>query len=1036
MVQYYGYRPGGAARQIADGGNTSSNYLAYVPDEMTEDGWGYAMGVAIGPAVAGTLAVRLNIHDPDDNPVGVRQTTAQFAASAIVNSPGDTSGTKYTADFPNEVAMNNGSKYPLSVHSIGQNFSVGLIDPDAIPGRDNYLVYSRSDSSFPSVDPMGSTSSERLGHLAVWVIYDPNVPPNKPTVFTPTNGSTPFTLTPTFEANFVDANQVLPNGINADELETFQLDVRRVSDNHLMWSLDDDATGAERSAKKFTRVYDGEALVVNVAYKWRARVRDRFGAASAYTDYATFTPVAGVVSVSTGTPTGKQETQQPGPFTGVWTTSSGLSTNAVRVRIKTRTTGGIVRQLGTTGTGSVAKVVAPGGTISVTWAELVAAATAAGSTWANLPWGGDYVYEIQARDSANNWSGWSSPTRAFTVDAAPSVPTNLGPNYVVPPQTSRPLIFAMATDADDTVATGLIVKAGIVGPYAIPNPNFVTDASDWTSNVTTGVTANMSRTTVTFHDGVAGGRLQITANTGGVGAFAIAYSATMLPCVVGQSYTIRSWVQTDNAGIHPRLAIDWYTSGDVFIIRSTEGDWTPTTGNWYDHSFTATAPATAAKFAVRVMAYCATSNPLGSAYFDTIRIDDGTQYVRTMTWNATTKRFEYQTTSTDLPVFDQYAFWAYSFDGTVYSGGTTVEANAAKSASANFVYTLGPTVAITSPTVGEVLDTDTPTVAWTSTTTQAARRVVLRNATTLVELLDTGTVATATQTYDIPAGILEDDTSYDVWVEVTDTLAAVGNSGWSPFSLDYVEPPSVPGWLVSPTYAEGDVDPSAVAGSWDQPSITSGEFLHYRINREPAEDVPYTLEETEQESRRVRIGILHSVSTTEFVDYTAPSGIPLRYRIRVYVQKGSSWVSSQIETAQIQIQFDQSILQTFVGHISRPEHRVVMEYRGERKVQRTNDKELFHRMGKRAPLAFTGIEHAKVLTGKFRLHGNDIGDVEAQLRELDFMDGLEAPLLYRDGRGRYMFCVITAFSENDPAGGKIREVDLTLSQIDVPEIFE
>jgi hypothetical protein len=1038
-VPSYGYKPSAAAQNVAYGGDNTDNYLAYVPDPMTEDGWAYRMGAAIGPRVGGDpITVYLNLHDPADNPGGIRKTTESGNPTTIVTAAAHTASAKFTLDFNSEVTLNDGTSYPLSSTVYGALHAVGMIESSALPGKDNYLLYRKGDASAPPADPMSPTSSSSEGWLAIWVDYETNVSPEKPDILSPVNAATLSTLTPVFSGNFDDDNETLPNGISADEMESFQIVVRRNDNNSLMWDYDDDSTSAERTARAFTRTYAGSALTAGVVYKWQCRVYDRFGSASPWSDWRTFTVGTGGVSVSAGTPTGKQETRQPTPFTGVWSHSGGLSTNAVRVRIKNRVSGTVVRQIGSSGTGTVAKTVSPGNTISVTWAELVAAATGAGGTWDDLPWGGDYVYEIQARDSSNNWSSWSSPTQAFTVNAAPSVPTNLSPAYSVPPQTSYPLLTATATDVDDTTATGLIVKAGIFGPYNFDNWSFDTDAAGWTNGTSdTGVTATFARATDQFFSSPASGKINVTGFTGAIGAKKYVIHDQYFACVEGQSYQHQGQFRTSNVNIVPHINIDWFNSSFGYISSSGSSEFIPPANTWYYHNIVATAPANAAFMRTIIWIEFKALSAIGSVWFDNLTVEPGLHAVRTMTWDAALGKFKYQTSGTyDIPIIGNYSFWAYSFDGTVYSGGTTVEASATKSATANFVYAIGPTVTVTAPTVSQVFDTDTPTVTWTTSTTQVQRRILVRDAVTLVELIDAGFVVTASQTYEIPEGYLVDNGSYEVLVQVIDNLAAEGSSSWVPFSVDYIEPDPIGEYVGSPYYAHGDVDPSAVLLTWAQASVPSGEFLHYRVNWEPSDDTPYTLEETYQESRRRRIGILPNVNTTSFVDYTPPSHVQGRYRIRQYVKKGSSWVSSQIATVAVQVDFDQAILQTFHTHGTEPAHRVVMEYRGDVSLPSNRDVELWQPMGQRKPLFFKGIANWTGLSGVYRLHGRDEGDVESMLRELHFLDGLPDPLLYRDGRGRRFFCIIDGLVELDKAGGRIREINLTLTEISVPEIYE
>ena len=86
---------------------------------------------------------------------------------------------------------------------------------------------------------------------------------------------------------------------------------------------------------------------------------------------------------------------------------------------------------------------------------------------------------------------------------------------------------------------------------------------------------------------------------------------------------------------------------------------------------------------------------------------------RTATWNASTQRFIYQTVAGDFPQsFADYTWDAYAFDGTVYSGGTTVEASAANAADRKIHLRARPASRHHQPATG-IITTNTPTITWT-----------------------------------------------------------------------------------------------------------------------------------------------------------------------------------------------------------------------------------------------------------------------------------------------------------------------------------
>jgi hypothetical protein len=72
---------------------------------------------------------------------------------------------------------------------------------------------------------------------------------------------------------------------------------------------------------------------------------------------------------------------------------------------------------------------------------------------------GDYTWRIEGRDSAGNWSNFSSKI-AFSVDKAPDTPSSLRPDKTV--TTTLPLLQFRMDDDDDTSGTGLAATVEIL----------------------------------------------------------------------------------------------------------------------------------------------------------------------------------------------------------------------------------------------------------------------------------------------------------------------------------------------------------------------------------------------------------------------------------------------------------------------------------------------------------------------------------------------------------------------------------------------
>lgn len=445
-----GYRPGSVADAYASLTTADVvNQRATISAKMPEHGWGYRRGIRGGRVTAATPAVALPVWatDAGPSPDALLGTTDPINTGTVMTSAAD--GTEYTADLQSAVMLRAGKRYALGFVAANARFGYGYLSTGDLPAGEYGEEYLRTVGGITTAqDPFGYTSNTSRGWIATWLDYEPNVPPAVPTTRSPVADAVVVGLDPTFAGDFRDDNEALPGGIpGGDELARYSVEVRAKATGVAVWSTTRNASAAERTARRFSVGYVGPALTAGTAYEWRCLVRDRFDEASAWSTWLTFTSGAGTVTVG-ATPTGVQQTRQPGPFVGTWAHPTARTAVALGVRIEDEGSGGVVME----GTGSLGTPVASGGTVSISW-------TASLGTDRLLAWGGRYAYRLQARDQDGILSGWSA-RRAFSVNAPPSVP-----DPVVPLDgetiTNRPILVAEVTDPDDTQLTGLSISCRI-----------------------------------------------------------------------------------------------------------------------------------------------------------------------------------------------------------------------------------------------------------------------------------------------------------------------------------------------------------------------------------------------------------------------------------------------------------------------------------------------------------------------------------------------------------------------------------------------
>lgn len=424
-------------------------------DRTTKNMWAYDLGIWAGKHTAGpdgspnNVTTRLAVYATDGsmNPTSRLGYTDAVTVSTLMND--QTGGASHVAAISTStgpastsIPLAANTRYHLAALGTSGSLAHGMAAAGGISG-DNLNFYDRSGLSQPPPNPFGSYVSSYNGHVTIWAACDDNQPPSQPTTgLTPTGSIT--TTTPTFEANFSD-----PNTNRGDYLNQYRVEVRRKSDNVVMWSTTVTATTGERTAAKVSIAYGGSTLVRGTAYTWRVQMSDHFGAWGVWSSWTDFTPASlGAITLDND-PSGKIEVNTP-DFKGRWTHTSSKTMTFVQVRILSGD-GSIVLQTGSSASISpVSSSAAPGTLFTFAWAN---------TGLSTLPWGQDMRYSMRGYDGTA-WSDWS-PTRSFRTNAAPSVPTSLSPYSTTPPVTVRPVLICKATDVDDTPATGLTVSARI-----------------------------------------------------------------------------------------------------------------------------------------------------------------------------------------------------------------------------------------------------------------------------------------------------------------------------------------------------------------------------------------------------------------------------------------------------------------------------------------------------------------------------------------------------------------------------------------------
>jgi hypothetical protein len=824
---------------------------ATVFDAASQNVWVVTYGGVVGKATGTTPTVRWTSYTVNSS--GVPNTRTGYSATASASTAFSTynGGALVTAAVSHSdngpantgVMVFSGQKYAIEADA-----TVATLGLSVAPG--SAYAFIRGSLSSPPASSFGSTYSHdaNAGSLTAYMEGWANVAPETPSSGLAPSGTINETA-PTFTADFRDKNGAYGAsstlGVDTgDQLNQYQIQVRRVSDQTIFWDTTLNAGSVQKANNQASYPYGGTTLVRGTAYEWRIRMSDQFSAWSNWSSWTAFTPAnLGFITLDS-TPTGKQEAVSGIDFKGRWTHQSSTSMKTVQVRLLDQN--GTILQTGANyDIADVSSSAAPGTLFTVTWAN---------TGFSALGWGRSYQYQMRGYDGSQ-WSDWSA-ARSFTTNAAPTVPVLSSPTGGIV-LTAYPKLAASFTDADDTTATGL------TGVFRITRPN------------------------------------------------------------------------------------------------ATTVDVTPT-------------------------------------------------------YNSTSGKWEYQTTSTQLSAYGVYSWKATGYDGTLYSGEASTLTAATWSSSATFDYETGPAVTVTSPSDGATITTASLNVAWT-VTGQVKYQVRLYEDGGSTIVYDSGLITSATTSHTIPSGYLRNGESYDLTVSVTDSTPLTGTSSIVNIDVAFTAPTAVAN-LSASVYND-----ASIRVSWDQTSYSSPEFSEYTLSRW-ADGGP--------DAAPIVLARLTSPTDVAFIDDAPASGYEYTYGVTVVTVTGVDVLESDQVTASATVTLAATVL-SLLGNGQT--YRVVLPNVTERSHDRQLQEAVYTSLAGGKPTTIRSkVRYWQSSFTAFVAASSD----QTAARIVDAFDALDAQngtVVYRDARQRKRFCVITDWSVTDHQPGTFFEIAFALRETSAQE---
>lgn len=369
----------------------------------------------------------------------------------------------------------------------------------------------------------------------------------------------------------------------------------------------------------------------------------------------------------------------------------------------------------------------------------------------------------------------------------------------------------------------------------------------------------------------------------------------------------------------------------------------------------------------------------------------------TPTYDATSGRWEFQTTATELSAYGTYSWKATGYDGTLYSGEATALASATWSSSATFQYQTGPTVTVSSPADGATVTTASLTVSWTASA-QAKYQVIVYADGTTTTVYDSGLITSTATSHAIPSGYLRNNTSYDLKVRVQDSTPLDGYSAIVNITVAFTPPTAVANFQATPVQIGFDPFATAIRLTWDQTSYSAPTFVNYTITRS-ADGGP--------DEAEIILTRITAPGTVAFVDYTPCSGYGYTYGIAVTTLTGVDELESTPVTASASVTLAGTVLTLATNG-------------GTYRANLLNAREVEHARGiveavyqspaSEKPTTIRAQARVWSMTITAAIFGDATATAKQRMDELDDLDAQNGVVCVRNARQIKRFCKLTDFT--------------------------
>lgn len=380
----------------------------------------------------------------------------------------------------------------------------------------------------------------------------------------------------------------------------------------------------------------------------------------------------------------------------------------------------------------------------------------------------------------------------------------------------------------------------------------------------------------------------------------------------------------------------------------------------------------------------------------------------TLTYNATTAKWEYQTTGTQITATGTYQWTAWSYDGTLYSGESTTSGGRTDSAPASFVYAVGPTVTITNLSDGDTVATASQLVEWSSSGFTDWEVLLYEEGTTTL-VYSSGSISEgSTQTtgsHTIPSGYYRNGSNYDIVVTVIDATLLVGSTTPLTIEIAYTAADAVANVQATAFKVGTDIHESAIRVTWDATAYTAPEFVEYVVTRSASGGV---------DASQIVLARITSPTGTGVVDYFPASGYDYTYGVSVTILTGLDELQSDPVDATVSLAIEETVLCL----VSDPgTYRAILTNVTERSMEAQNERATYVPLSDSLPTTVRAASRYKALPVTAKITGDSVQTAVQRRAELDGLDAALGTVCMRYADGSKYFVDMQGLKITDEHGG-------------------